>query len=91
METRNKTMNQPSFQLKGLLLIMIITISLSFCSCESDPILSPQIEVEEEAGGSYGNTNIPVSNAQNSDTVLTSKTNSNRNQNRRAKANPKLF
>ena len=45
---------------KALLLVLIGIVSTTFLSCESDPILSPQIEAEDD-GGSYGNTNLPVS------------------------------
>ena len=52
-----------------LLLVLIMAACLAMSACESDPILAPQSEVAEEAGGSYGNTNLPVggtNNAQNS-------------------------
>ncbi len=51
-------MNHNFTILRTFLLVLIIIGGLSLLGCESDPILSPQVEVEEE-GGSYGNTNLP--------------------------------
>lgn len=53
-------MNSAAIVHRILLLILIIAASLALSACESDPILAPQSEVAEEAGGSYGNTNLPV-------------------------------
>ena len=53
-------MNLAAIVHRILLLILIIAASLALSACESDPILAPQSEVAEEAGGSYGNTNLPV-------------------------------
>ena len=53
-------MNLTSMVLKILLLVCTIAASLALFGCESDPILAPQTEVDEESGGSYGNTNLPV-------------------------------
>lgn len=71
-----------------LLIVLIIIVGLSLCGCESDPILSPQIETEEE-GGSYGNTNLPVN--QNQNTENTSKVNQSNVSNVRKNTNPTLF
>ena len=54
--------------LSKLLIVLIIIIVLSASGCESDPILSPQAETEEE-GGSYGNTNLPLNQNQNTGNV----------------------
>ncbi len=69
--------------LSKLLIGLIIIVGLCVSGCESDPILSPQIESEEE-GGSYGNTNLPLN--QNQNTENTSKVNHVRKNN-----NPTLF
>ena len=74
--------------LSKLLIVLIIIIGLSVSGCESDPILSPQVEVEEE-GGSYGNTNLPVN--QNQNTENTSKVNQSNVNNVRKNTNPTLF
>ena len=71
--------------LRTFLLVLIIIGGLSLQGCESDPILSPQVEAEEE-GGSYGNTNLPVN--QNQNTENTSKINQS---NVRKTTNPTLF
>ncbi len=74
--------------LSKLLIVLIIIVGLSVSGCESDPILSPQVEAEEE-GGSYGNTNLPVN--QNQNTGNTSKVNQSPVNNVRNKTNPTLF
>lgn len=74
--------------LSKLLIVLIIIIGLSVSGCESDPILSPQVETEEE-GGSYGNTNLPVN--QNQNTENTSKVNQSNVNNVRKNTNPTLF
>lgn len=74
--------------LSPLLIVLIIIVGLSVSGCESDPILSPQVEAEEE-GGSYGNTNLPVN--QNQNTGNTSKVNQSPVNNVRNKTNPTLF
>ncbi len=73
---------------KKLLLILIIIGGLSLYGCESDPILSPQVEVEEE-GGSYGNTNIPATTTGNTENNTKDLQKSSNNQ--RIIKNPKLF
>lgn len=83
-------MNPTIMTIKSSLLIMMFLIGLCFCGCESDPILSPQVEVSEESG-SYGNTNIEINETETT-------TNKVSNQNKRKirdkinkKTNPKLF
>jgi hypothetical protein len=76
--------------LRKLMLALIIVIGLALCGCESDPILSPQVEVEEEAGGSYGNTNVTVSTTGNTDNTAKDQQN-NKISNRRKITNPKRF
>ena len=46
-----------------------IAISLALSGCESAPLLAPQSEVAEE-GGSYGNTNLPVSSTDNTENAV---------------------
>ena len=53
-------MNSAAIVRRILLLVVIMAASLALSACESDPILAPQSEVAEEAGGSYGNTNLPA-------------------------------
>lgn len=53
-------MNLARIALRILLLAFSIALGFGLQGCESDPILAPQAEVAEE-GGSYGNTNLPVS------------------------------
>lgn len=81
-------MNLTFTLLSKLLIVLIIIASLSVLGCESDPILSPQVEVEEE-GGSYGNTNLPVN--QNQNTGNASKVDQSIFKNSRNKTNPTLF
>ena len=73
-----------------LFIVLIIIVGLSLSGCESDPILSPQVETEEE-GGSYGNTNLPLNQNQNSGNankdIHTNKADSNMPN----KTNPTLF
>jgi len=62
-------MNSVSIVHRILLLTLVIATGLALSACESDPILAPQTEVEEDSGGSYGNTNLPLggtNNTQNS-------------------------
>jgi len=63
--------------------------TLTLFGCESDPILAPQSEVAEE-GGSYGNTNLPVSTTGNTDNTVKDEQSSKIN-NRVTTTNPKLF
>lgn len=86
-------MNNGFLILKMSLLILIVIIGLTLSGCESDPILSPQVEAEDD-GGSYGNTNLPVNktgnteNAANDQLHLKKTQNIKKTQNR---DNPKLF
>lgn len=73
--------------IKVLLLLLIGIVSTTFLSCESDPILSPQVEAEDE-GGSYGNTNLPVNTGDNSENAANDTINEKRLKHRK---NPKLF
>ena len=73
--------------IKVLLLVLIGIVSTTFLSCESDPILSPQVEAEDD-GGSYGNTNLPVNTEGNSENVANDPINEKKLKHRK---NPKLF
>ena len=81
-------MNLMVITLRTLLLALIIIAGLSFCGCESDPILSPQVEVAEEAGGSYGNTNVPTTTTGNTANDMQK---GNISKNHRKITNPKRF
>ena len=83
-------MNLISILLTILLLVCTIATVLTFSGCESDPILAPQSEVAEE-GGSYGNTNLPVSGAGNVGNTVKDEQNSKIDSNRVTTTNPKLF
>ena len=74
-----------------LALIVIIVIGLTLFGCESDPILSPQVEVAEEAGGSYGNTNLPVSTTENTENTTEDVKASEIGSNHHKPPNPKRF
>lgn len=74
-----------------LALIVIIAIGLTLFGCESDPILSPQVEVAEEAGGSYGNTNLPVSPTENTENTTEDVKASEIDSNHHKPLNPKRF
>lgn len=74
-------MNQHKFIIKVFLLVLIVSVSTTFLSCESDPILTPQVEAEDD-GGSYGNTNLPVNTSGNTE---------NNEKKLKHKKNPKLF
>ena len=82
-------MNLTSIVLKILLLVCAMASSLTLFGCESDPILAPQSEVAEE-GGSYGNTNLPVGGAGNTENTVKDEQNGKIN-NRVTITNPKLF
>ena len=79
-----------SILLTILLLICAIATILLLSGCESDPILAPQSEVAEE-GGSYGNTNLPVSGAGNTGNTAQDEQNSKIDNNRVPTTNPKRF
>ena len=83
-------MNLASIILRSLLLVCVIAISLALLGCESDPILAPQSEVAEE-GGSYGNTNLPVSGTGNTENTVKDEQNAKIDNNRVTTTNPKLF
>ena len=76
---------------RKLLLALILVIGLALCGCESDPILSPQVDVAEEAGGSYGNTNVTVSTTDNTDNTAKDQQTSKIDGGRRKITNPKRF
>ena len=77
--------------LRKLLLVLTVVFGLALCGCESDPILSPQVEVEEEAGGSYGNTNLSVNTTKNTENAAKNKQTSKIVSNRSKVINPKRF
>ena len=82
-------MNLAPIVLRILLLVCAMAATLTLFGCESDPILAPQSEVAEE-GGSYGNTNLPVSTTGNTDNTVKDEQSSKIN-NRVTITNPKLF
>ena len=69
-----------------------IAVGLALFGCESDPLLllTPQSEVAEE-GGSYGNTNLPVSGTENPENAVKAAQNGKINGNHRKITNPKRF
>ena len=83
-------MNLTSIILRSLLLVFVIAISFALLGCESDPILAPQSEVAEE-GGSYGNTNLPVSGTGNTENTVKDEQKNKISNNRVTITNPKLF
>lgn len=84
-------MNATSIALRILLLVCTVAASLVFFGCESDPILAPQAEVAEEAGGSYGNTNLPVGGTNNTQNSVKDEQNSKTGRDRVTITNPKRF
>ena len=84
-------MNATSIGLKILLLGCIVAVSLALFGCESDPILAPQAEVDEESGGSYGNTNLPVGGTNNTQNSVKDEQNSKTVADRATITNPKRF
>lgn len=72
------------------LLIMAFLIGLCFYGCESDPILSPQVEVSEESG-SYGNTNIEINKTESTSNKVNNNNKGRINGKLHKKTNPKLF
>ena len=82
-------MNLTSIGLRILLFVCAIAATLALLGCESDPILAPQSEVVEE-GGSYGNTNLPVSTAGNTENTVKDEQNGKIN-NGITITNPKRF
>ena len=83
-------MNLASIALRILLLVCAMAAALALFGCESDPILAPQSEVVEE-GGSYGNTNLPVSTTGNTENTVKDEPNNQLNNNGTTITNPKLF
>ena len=83
-------MDLTSIILRSLLLVFVIATSLTLFGCESDPILAPQSEVAEE-GGSYGNTNLPVSGTGNTENTVKDEQKNKISNNRVTITNPKLF
>ena len=83
-------MNLTSIILRSLLFVFIIATSFALLGCESDPILAPQSEVAEE-GGSYGNTNLPVSGTGNTGNTVKDEQKNKISNNRVTITNPKLF
>ncbi len=84
-------MNKKYIKFRYLMLALSIVIGVSICGCESDPILSPQVEVSEEAGGSYGNTNLPINGSQNTQDVFNEQENRKIEYKRSEVFNPKRF
>lgn len=83
-------MNLTKMPLNTSLLIIVFLIGLCFCGCESDPILSPQIEASEESG-SYGNTNIEINESETSSNKVSNQKKSRIRSNYSKITNPKLF
>ena len=83
-------MNLTSIVIRISLLVLVMAIASVLSSCESDPILAPQSEVAEE-GGSYGNTNLPVSGAGNTENTVKDEQNGKIDSNDITITNPKLF
>ena len=83
-------MNLASIVLRILLLVCAMAATLALFGCESDPILAPQSEVAEE-GGSYGNTNLPVSGTGNTENAVKDEQNDKINNTGVTITNPKLF
>ena len=83
-------MNLASIVRRILLFVCAVAASLALFGCESDPILAPQSEVAEE-GGSYGNTNLPVTGTGNTGNTVKDEQNGEINNNGITITNPKLF
>ena len=84
-------MNSAAIVHRILLLVLIIAASLALSACESDPILTPQSEVAEESGGSYGNTNLPVGGTNTTQNDVTDEQNGKTAGDRATITNPKRF
>ena len=76
--------------LGSLIVGAVLVVGLTLPGCESDPILAPQSEVSDE-GGSYGNTNLPPSGANNTKTDVNPAQNNKLGTSRRQNTNPKRF
>lgn len=76
--------------LGSLIVGAVLVVGLTLPGCESDPLLAPQLEVADE-GGSYGNTNLPPSGANNTKTDVNPAQNDEAASNRRQNTNPERF
>lgn len=76
--------------LGSLIVGAVLVVGLTLIGCESNPILAPQSEVVDE-GGSYGNTNLPPSGANNTKTDVNPAQNNKAGNSRRQNTNPKRF
>ena len=74
----------------SLILGSVVVVGLTLPGCESDPLLAPQSEVSEE-GGSYGNTNLPTSEADDAKNDANPAQNGKAGDNRPQNTNPKRF
>lgn len=83
-------MKLTSIQFSSLLLVIVVAISLTLTSCESDPLLAPQSQVPEETG-SYGNTNLPASGTDNTKKTDDAGQNYEIDGDHNKNTNPKLF
>ena len=76
--------------LGSLMVGAVLVVGLTLPGCESDPILAPHSEVGDE-GGSYGNTNLPPSGAENTQTDVNPAQNIKAGTNRLQNTNPERF
>ena len=83
-------MKPTPIQFSNLLLVIAATIGLALSGCESDPLLAPQSNAPEDTG-SYGNTNLPVSETDNTTKAANAGQNNDVVGNRGKKTNPELF
>ena len=93
LDTMISIMNYGFMIFKMSLLLLIVIIGLTLSGCESDPILSPQVEAEDD-GGSYGNTNLPVNTTGNTENAGNDQLHQKKTQNIKKtqnRDNPKLF
>ena len=84
-------MNATSIGLRILLLVCAVAAGFTLFGCESDPILAPQAEVDEAAGGSYGNTNLPVGGTNDTQNSVKDEQNGKTVADRATITNPKRF
>ncbi len=84
-------MKQTFYMFRISIITLTVIIGFSIWGCESDPILSPQVEVAEESGGSYGNTNLPVNGSQNTQDIFNEQENRKIEYKRSEVFNPKRF
>lgn len=83
-------MNLTKITINNSILVIMFLIGLCFCGCESDPILSPQVEASEESG-SYGNTNIEINESETSSNKVSNQQKRRIRGNYNKNTNPKLF